>query len=219
MTSKKKTSKKQTTFWRWAVIALVVAGVACTLPYIRDWRMSSADHIEQGLLAYKQGDLKKAEHHLIMAADKRDAQASFILGSIFLEKKPREVYAPQAAQYFAESAQQGFVDAQYTLALLYDQGLGVPEDKHQALHWGLLAAAQGHVSAIYASAVWLERGYNQTPEPTIALTFYEQAAAKGHPNAMRSLISIYSNGENGIPRNKERAEFWIQKLHQIEQTQ
>ena len=119
-----------------------------------------------------------------------------------------------------DSAKYGFVDAQYTLALLYDQGLGVPEDKQEALKWGLLAAAQGHVPAIYASAIWLERGYNnQTPAPAIALSFYEQAAANGHTNAMRSLISIYSNGENDIPVNKERAKFWLQRLHQAEQTQ
>ena len=219
MKQKKNIEKKHIHIGRWTAIVLLITALACTLPHIKDWRMSQTDHIQQGLLAYKQGDMKTAEHHLMMASDTRDAQASFILGSILLNKKPRGTYAAQAVKYFKDSAQEGFVDAQYILALLYDQGLGVPEDKQQALQWGLLAAAQGHVPATYASAVWLERGYNKKPEPVIALSFYEQAAAKGHTNAMRSLIARYSEGSNDIPRNKERADFWIQQLHQKEQTQ
>ena len=216
---KKQKNTKRLHIKRWAALALLVAVLACLVPYTKDWGMSPTDHIQQGLAAYKQGDMKTAEHHLMMAADNRDAQASFILGSILLDKKPRGSHAAQAVKYFKEAAQEGFVDAQYLLALLYDQGMGVPEDKQQALQWGLLAAAQGHIPAMYASAVWLERGYNQKPEPVIALSFYEQAAAKGHTNAMRSLIAIYSEGSNDIPRNKERADFWIKQLHQKEKTQ
>ena len=218
MTHQTPVSKKHI-LGHWAIGIIIVLTLACSFPYIYDRNMSPTDHVKQGLLAYRQGDKKKAEHHLTMAGETRDAQASYILGSLLLEKEPRESNAAQSAQYIQDSAKQGFVEAQYVLSLLYDQGIGVSENKQQALQWGLLAAARGHVPAIYASAVWLERGYNQKPEPVIALSFYEQAAAKGHTNAMRSLIAIYSTGENEIPQNKERAEFWLQQLHQIEQTQ
>jgi uncharacterized protein len=44
-------------------------------------------------------------------------------------------------------AQQGIVEAQYNLGLLYAQGQGVPQDDGQAIQWFRRAADQGYAPA------------------------------------------------------------------------
>lgn len=44
-------------------------------------------------------------------------------------------------------AEQGNADAQYNLGVLYDNGLGVPQDKVRAYMWFNLSAAQGREGA------------------------------------------------------------------------
>ena len=46
-------------------------------------------------------------------------------------------------------AEQGHIDAQFMLGIIYSSGLGKPEDMTQAAHWYRLAAEQGHVDAQY----------------------------------------------------------------------
>ena len=46
-------------------------------------------------------------------------------------------------------AEEGDVDAQYYLGVLYDNGDGVPQDYKEAVRWYTLAAKQGDVDAQY----------------------------------------------------------------------
>ena len=46
-------------------------------------------------------------------------------------------------------AEEGDVDAQYYLGVLYDNGDGVPQDYKEAVRWYTLAAEQGDVDAQY----------------------------------------------------------------------
>ena len=46
-------------------------------------------------------------------------------------------------------AEEGDVDAQYYLGVLYDNGDGVPQDYKEAVRWYKLAAEQGDVDAQY----------------------------------------------------------------------
>src|ERR1043165_56419 len=54
---------------------------------------------------------------------------------------------PAAIRVIRPQAEQGDANAQYNLGLLYDNGLGVPQDKVRAYMWLSLAAAQGRESA------------------------------------------------------------------------
>ena len=49
--------------------------------------------------------------------------------------------AKSAAVNFEKSANLGYRHGQYMIALLYDRGEGVIENKQKALNWALLAAA------------------------------------------------------------------------------
>ena len=53
----------------------------------------------------------------------------------------------QAAEWFRRAAERGYVDSAFDLALLYERGLGVPQDMKQALTWYGIAAQAGDVPA------------------------------------------------------------------------
>ncbi len=190
-------------------IILIISFIA--YPIFKYAMMTPIDHLKAGLSAYQLKDYEKAGRHLKAASQQNDAAAFFILGSMQLVGQGMPKDPKSAAINFEKSANLGYRHGQYMIALLYDRGEGVIENKQKALNWALLAAAQGDREATYASAVWLERGYSGKAEPYLAVSLYEKAAEQGHINAMKSLISIYG-GDGGIPKNKERAQYWIDKL-------
>ena len=53
----------------------------------------------------------------------------------------------EATRWFRLAAQQGYVEAQTILGLLYGEGQGVPQDDAQAYAWLNIAAAQGDKDA------------------------------------------------------------------------
>lgn len=201
-------------FWIGSLIFLL--SFLIILPIYHSATMTTNEHLAEGLIALKGKDFSKAKAHLLKASQSQNAQAFFVLGSMEMDGKnaTKKADPKEAAIYFEKAAKLGMKDAQYTLALLYDRGEGVQENKQKALDWGLLAAAQGDVNALYATAVWLERGYAGKPEPHQALALYEYAASQGHQNSMISLISIYG-GTGDIPANKTRATYWKNKLQEI----
>lgn len=192
---------------------VIITAAAVVYPVFKYAMMSPQDHLRAGLSAYQLKDYKSAGRHLKAASQQNDAAAFFILGSMQLTGQGMPKDAKSAAVNFEKSANLGYRHGQYMIALLYDRGEGVIENKQKALNWALLAAAQGDREATYASAVWLERGYSGKSEPFLAVSLYEKAAEQGHVNAMKSLISIYG-GDAGVPKNKERAGYWMNKLQE-----
>ena len=55
----------------------------------------------------------------------------------------------EAFRLFKELAEQGNVDAQYNLGVMYETGKGVPEDDKEAVVWFRKAAEQGFTNAQY----------------------------------------------------------------------
>lgn len=53
----------------------------------------------------------------------------------------------QAAVWYRRAAEQGHVEAQFTLGLFHEDGRGVPRDAQMALSWYRKAADQGHLIA------------------------------------------------------------------------
>jgi TPR repeat protein len=63
------------------------------------------------------------------------------------EKIVSVVMTDDKISQWQKEAQQGDPDAQYNLAYLYENGIGVPKDEAKALEWYQKAADQGHSSA------------------------------------------------------------------------
>src|SRR5579871_4636489 len=54
---------------------------------------------------------------------------------------------PIAIRLWRHVADEGHVKAQYNLGVAYARGIGVPQNKSEALKWWKLAAKQGHPEA------------------------------------------------------------------------
>jgi TPR repeat protein len=53
-----------------------------------------------------------------------------------------------AAKWYRKAAEQGHARAQTNLALMYEDGEGVPQNRQEAIRWFKKAAAQGEEKAV-----------------------------------------------------------------------
>lgn len=102
------------------------------------------------------------------AADAGSADAQYFLASVhaqglFGERRD----AAKAADLLRRAARQGHANAQHALGLAYMDGLGVPQDRSQALGWFIEAARNGHPEASATvervKAATQERGAARNP--------------------------------------------------------
>lgn len=113
---------------------------------------------------------------------------------------------PVVEQDLLAKAQNGDATAAYKLALLYDVGDRVPENRERAIYWLQKAEQANLADAQYVMAVWAERGYFGAASQDLVLPMYEAAARQGHLNAMKSLANIYRE------TNIEKHQFWMEKI-------
>jgi TPR repeat protein len=84
-------------------------------------------------------DSAKAMKWLRLAADQENAQAQYVLGTIYWRKNDNA----EMFKLFLRSAEHGYGYAQDNLGDMYGSGVGVPVDNVQAYFWHDRAAAQG----------------------------------------------------------------------------
>ena len=113
---------------------------------------------------------------------------------------------PIVEQDLLAKAQNGDAEAAYKLALLYDVGDRVPENRKNAIYWLQKAEQANLPDAQYVMAVWSERGYFGVASPDLVIPMYTAAARQGHLNAMKSLANIYRESD------PEKHEFWMRKI-------
>jgi hypothetical protein len=106
------------------------------------------------------------------------------------------------------SAEEGDAIAQYNLALMYDNGEGVPEDDAEAVKWYQLAAEQGAASAQYNLALMYATGEGVPEDDAEAVKWYQLAAEQGDAQAQTNLGVMYATGE-GVPINYVTAYAWM----------
>jgi TPR repeat protein len=107
------------------------------------------------------------------AADQGLDIAQYNIASYFLEKNGVLPYDPaQAAMWYRKAAEQGNSDAQYSLGEMFEEGLGVPQDVHQAKSFYLKAALQDDEAA--QSWLWRRAHLESTERP---IDYLEDAKA------------------------------------------
>jgi uncharacterized protein len=77
---------------------------------------------------------------------------------------------------FLGPARKGDSAAQFNLAQLYREGLGIPTDLEIARHWYEAAASQGHAMAQFTLGVMYEKGDGVRADLVEAKAWYERAA-------------------------------------------
>ncbi len=97
--------------------------------------------------------------------------------------------------WLEKAAKQGYVLAQYSLAVMYYNGEGVEQDLPQAIKWFEKAAEQDFAQAQYSLAVMYDQGEGVEQDLPQALKWYERAAKQGDARAQYSLAMMYDQGE------------------------
>ncbi len=83
------------------------------------------------------------------------------------------------------AAEQGLVEAQYNLALIYYHGKGIAVDLEQAHRWYLRAAEQNYVRAQYRVAEMYELGEGLRKDPIQAYFWFRVAGAEKYSDARK----------------------------------
>lgn len=137
-----------------------------------------------------------------------DANAQHDLAAIYTAGQTGvKINYTKAAQWFEEASYQGVSNAQYNLAVLYHQGLGVSKDTKKAIELYRVAAANGHAEADYNLAIAYVEGVGTEYNPQVAAVYFQKAAAGGIVEAAYNLGLLHENGLLGESQPDE-AVFW-----------
>ncbi|MCH8040148.1 MAG: sel1 repeat family protein [Nitrospinae bacterium] len=127
---------------------------------------------------------------------------------------PRQQDASQRSDYdtsleeLQSRAEQGHARAQFNLAGMFAEGLGVPQDFQEALRWAHLAAeqglaiAQGKLGALYYIGEDVAQDYQE------AAKWFHLAATQGNAKAQFNLGGMYYEGK-GLPTDYVLAHLWL----------
>lgn len=117
----------------------------------------------------------------------------------------------EALAQFQPLAEAGDREAVYWMGRLYDSGIGVAQDKQQALTWFTKAAEAGHVESQRVIGIYHAEGLGGLArDDKQAFDWYSRAAGAGNAKAMRNLAGLYVEGR-GTPRDYAMAAQWYQK--------
>ncbi len=190
---------------------LVVSLGLILILVIRGTTLGPEERLSLGINAYANEEYDKAKHCFkdVVISGQKDlvAIASFYLGNLYLKEKGG---ARQAEMYFEQASVLGHAEAAYKLALLYDAGTKLPENREKAIALMTRAAKKQLPEAFYVLGVWGERGYMGKVSPDKIVALYEQAAQKGFLPAMTSLVALYAPGE--VTASPKRFAYWKKKL-------
>jgi hypothetical protein len=116
-----------------------------------------------------------------------------------------------AAKIVTKAAEAGNAVAQLRLALMYDQGDGVPRSGTTAMRWYQRAAAQGEPESQVQLGIAYEAGDEGFPENwDLAAKLYEASARQGWRKGQFSFGRAYQFGM-GVPQDRQQAIAWYQK--------
>ena len=112
-----------------------------------------------------------------------------------------------AFQELEPLAKQGNDFAQNALGVMYDFGLGAPEDDTKAVYWYKKAAEQGNDTSQNNLGLSYDYGEGVAEDDTKAAYWYKKAAEQGNGSAQYNLGRMYANG-NGVPEDYAEAAYW-----------
>lgn len=104
-------------------------------------------------------------------------------------------------------AEQGNIEAQFNLGIMFEQGSGVVKDLKEALRWYRLAADQGDAMAQYNVGVYYAQGMGVAKDFKESMRWTRLAAQQGDAVAQFNLGSMYFSGM-GVPKDMVAAHMW-----------
>ena len=116
----------------------------------------------------------------------------------------------EAVKWYRQSADQGFVPAQFGLGVCYENGAGVNQDKVEAVKWYRKAAEQGDARAQLNLGFCYRIGDGVEQNMAEAVKWTRKAAEQGEAMAQLNLGVFYASGM-GVEQDKAEAVKWIRK--------
>jgi TPR repeat protein len=102
-------------------------------------------------------------------------------------------------------------EAQITIAILYENGVGVLKDIEQAIDWYTKAAEEGVAQAQYLlGELYDNHSYINEKNQRESAKWTEKAAEKGHVQAQHKLSYVYNYGR-GVHKDHKQAIKWCRK--------
>jgi len=139
------------------------------------------------------------------AADSGNAIAQFQLGISYLDSGQTK----QGIAYVRKAANQKQPAAQYRLAKLYEQGIGVAADPAMARQLTEMAARSGNRIAMHDLGLYYADGRGDVAKNfTIALSWFEKAAERGVVDSQFNLGLLYGSTPE-IPQDLVTAYVWF----------
>ncbi len=159
--------------------------------------------LEDGFVAFKQGDSELAREKWLDLAIKGDVRAQFFL-SVFFEKHSASAKDRNSAKrWLTASANNGFVPAQFNLGNNFHTGKYGQINNEKAEYWWNQAAMQGFPEAQYRLATLYHRGKQGVGRNLKeALYWFEQAAKGGRKEAVDAVLLVRA-GEMPPPESAE----------------
>jgi len=130
-------------------------------------------------------------------ADLQDGQRAYLEGDY-----------ETALREFKPLAEQGDANAQYALAVMYDNGRGMPPDDSQAVKWYRLAAEQGTIAAQFNLGVMYAMGEGVPQDDREAVKWYRLAGEQGDADSQYALGLMYDRGR-GLLQDYVQAHKWF----------
>ena len=104
-------------------------------------------------------------------------------------------------------ADQGMAVAQFSLGVMYANGMGAPQDATQAVNWFRKAADQGNADAQANLGAMYDKGQGVSQDFVQAVNWFRRAADHGNADAQASLGWMYAQGQ-GVPQDFVQAVHW-----------
>jgi len=145
----------------------------------------------------------EADYWLKKAINQGNAKAEVVLGKSYLitamfddmfpnAKATATEYYQKALYLFKKAAEQGNAKGENYLGIMYDKGLGVPQDYSKADYWFKKAAKQGLAIAEYNIGYMYEHGLGVPQDYSKAKYWLKKAAEQGYAKATANLEHLES---------------------------
>lgn len=163
----------------------------------------------KGMDAKGRGDLVTAAEAFGRAAEGGHAGASYEMGRLLkIGRKPITQDLPRSQRLFLQAAEHGNLPAQYEVAQMFAQGVGVAPNCTQAAAWARKAAEAGSPDAAVLLGELNVAECGGSRDPQEAARWFRVAADKGLANAQFSLGVLYMTGD-GVPKDLKEARKWL----------
>lgn len=121
------------------------------------------------------------------------------------------------ANMMKKLADQGYIPAQYNLAVMYLTGQAIKKNQNQGVAYLRKAADNGHVKAASTIGAMYLQGKGVSRNPSQARRYLTKAAQKGDAQSMLYLSLMYNRGD-GVTPDPVQAYQWLLSLPSSSQT-